>query len=75
MTLQIYNVLEREKVPFEPLTEGKINMYVCGPTVYDHAHIGHAKNYVSFDIINRYLRAKGFDVFIRAKHHGCRPSA
>ncbi len=62
MTLQIYNVLHRQKVPFEPMHEGKVNMYVCGPTVYDHAHLGHAKTYVSFDIVNRYLRAKGYDV-------------
>lgn len=62
MAIQIYNVLRREKVPFEPLTEGKVNMYVCGPTVYDHAHLGHAKNYVSFDFINRYLRSQGYDV-------------
>lgn len=62
MSLQIYNVLTREKMPFEPLTEGRVNMYVCGPTVYDHAHIGHAKNYVSFDIINRYLRFLGYDL-------------
>lgn len=62
MTLRLYNVLHREEVPFQPLVEGKINMYVCGPTVYDHAHLGHAKTYVSFDIINRYLRASGYDV-------------
>jgi cysteinyl-tRNA synthetase len=62
MALQIYNVLHREKEPFEPLTEGKVNMYVCGPTVYDHAHVGHAKTYVSFDIIVRYLRYRGYDV-------------
>ena len=62
MALQIYNVLHREKEPFEPLTEGKVNMYVCGPTVYDHAHVGHAKTYVSFDMIVRYLRYRGYDV-------------
>ncbi len=62
MALQIYNVLNREKVPFEPMHEGKVNMYVCGPTVYDHAHIGHAKVYISFDTIVRYLRYKGYNV-------------
>lgn len=62
MALQIYNVLGREKQPFEPLTEGHVNMYVCGPTVYDHAHIGHAKTYVSFDVVVRYLRYSGYDV-------------
>ena len=63
MALQIYNVLGRTKQPFEPLNEGHINMYVCGPTVYDHAHIGHAKTYVSFDVIVRYLRYTGYEVF------------
>ncbi|NDJ78248.1 MAG: cysteine--tRNA ligase [Chloroflexi bacterium] len=62
MALQVYNVLHREKVPFKPLHEGKVNMYVCGPTVYDHAHIGHAKTYVSFDVVVRYLRFSGYDV-------------
>jgi len=62
MALEVYNVLHRAKEPFEPLTEGKVNMYVCGPTVYDHAHIGHAKTYVSFDVIVRYLRYSGYDV-------------
>ena len=62
MTLQIFNVLGREKQPFVPLNEGHVNMYVCGPTVYDHAHIGHAKTYVSFDVVVRYLRYSGQDV-------------
>ena len=62
MALQIYNVLGREKQPFEPLNEGHVNMYVCGPTVYDHAHLGHAKTYVSFDVVVRYLRYSGYDV-------------
>ncbi len=62
MTIQVYNVLTRKKEPFVPLTEGKVNMYVCGPTVYDDSHIGHAKTYVSFDVIARYLRFRGFDV-------------
>ncbi|RPI99352.1 MAG: cysteine--tRNA ligase [Chloroflexi bacterium] len=62
MALQIYNVLHREKEPFEPLHEGRVNMYVCGPTVYDHAHIGHAKTYLSFDVVVRYLRYRGYDV-------------
>ncbi|HEX6384799.1 MAG TPA: cysteine--tRNA ligase [Anaerolineae bacterium] len=62
MTLRIYNVLTREKETFVPLTEGKVNIYVCGPTVYDYAHIGHAKTYVSFDVVVRYLRYWGYDV-------------
>jgi cysteinyl-tRNA synthetase len=62
MPLQLYNFLHREKEPFEPLHEGKVNMYVCGPTVYDHAHVGHAKTYVSFDVAVRYMRYRGYDV-------------
>lgn len=62
MSLRIYNVLTRQKEEFVPLVEGKVNMYVCGPTVYDYSHIGHAKTYVSFDVIVRYLRYKGYDV-------------
>jgi cysteinyl-tRNA synthetase len=62
MPLRVYNVLQREKVDFVPLHEGKVNMYVCGPTVYDHSHLGHAKAYISFDMIVRYLRFSGYDV-------------
>lgn len=62
MTLKIYNVLTRKKEDFVPLQEGKVNMYVCGPTVYDYSHIGHAKTYVSFDVVVRYLRYLGYDV-------------
>ncbi|MCI0711496.1 MAG: cysteine--tRNA ligase [Chloroflexi bacterium] len=62
MALQIYNVLHREKQDFVPLVEGKVNMYVCGPTVQDYAHLGHAKTYINFDIINKYLRWRGYDV-------------
>lgn len=62
MALHIYNVLHREKELFQPLEEGRVNMYVCGPTVYDHAHVGHAKTYLSFDVVVRYLRFRGYDV-------------
>ena len=62
MTLRVFNVLKREKVDFVPITPGKVNMYVCGPTVYDNSHLGHAKTYVSFDMIVRYLRFAGNDV-------------
>jgi cysteinyl-tRNA synthetase len=62
MPLRIYNVLGRELQEFKPITEGKVGMYVCGPTVYDAPHIGHAKNYVSFDIVVRYLRHIGYSV-------------
>ncbi len=62
MSLQIYNVLAREKQPFVPVTPGQVNMYVCGPTVYDVSHLGHAKTYVSFDVVVRWLRYSGFKV-------------
>lgn len=62
MTIKIYNVLSRRKEPFVPLADGKVNIYVCGPTVYDDSHIGHAKTYIGFDVIARYLRYVGYDV-------------
>jgi cysteinyl-tRNA synthetase len=62
MALQIYNTLSRQKEDFKPLREGSVGIYVCGPTVYGHSHIGHAKSYVSFDAIVRYLRFSGFKV-------------
>lgn len=62
MSLKIYNVLTREKEQFVPLQDGRVNIYVCGPTVYDHSHIGHAKTYVGFDVVVRYLRYSGYKV-------------
>lgn len=62
MTLNIYNTLGKKKEIFEPLENGRVHMYVCGPTVYDACHIGHARSVVVFDVIVRYLKAIGFDV-------------
>ncbi len=62
MTLRVFNVLGRELQDFVPLVPGQVTMYVCGPTVYDHPHIGHAKTYVAFDTIVRYLRSTGLNV-------------
>ena len=62
MALIVYNSLTRKSEPFVALSEGRVHMYVCGPTVYDSAHIGHAKTYVSFDVIVRYLRYLGYRV-------------
>ncbi len=62
MPLILYNTLTRQKEEFKPAREGYVGMYVCGPTVYGHSHIGHAKSYVSFDIIVRYLRYLGYKV-------------
>ncbi len=62
MALQVYNYLTRQKEVFKPLERGRVHMYVCGPTVYDHAHLGHAKLYVAMDVIVRYLRFLGYRV-------------
>ena len=62
MTLMIYNTMTRNKVPFETLEPGEVRMYVCGPTVYDKAHVGHAMSSIVFDVIRRYLEYKGYDV-------------
>ena len=60
--LQIYNTLSRKKEVFKPITEGKVGLYVCGITIYDHAHIGHARTYVAFDIVARYFKHLGYDL-------------
>ncbi|MCT8126755.1 MULTISPECIES: cysteine--tRNA ligase [unclassified Alishewanella] len=60
--LQIYNTLSRQKEVFTPITPGKVGLYVCGITIYDYCHVGHARTYVAFDVINRYLRFCGYDV-------------
>ncbi|MFX1276187.1 MAG: cysteine--tRNA ligase [Promethearchaeota archaeon] len=60
--LKIYNSLTFKKEPFKPITPNEVLMYVCGPTVYDSPHLGHAKSAVTFDIIRRYLKFKGFNV-------------
>ncbi|HEY6774802.1 MAG TPA: cysteine--tRNA ligase [Oxalicibacterium sp.] len=60
--LKIYNTLAREKQPFTPIEPGKVRMYVCGMTVYDYCHIGHARVMVVFDLVQRWLRASGYDV-------------
>ncbi|MBI5159661.1 cysteine--tRNA ligase [Candidatus Micrarchaeota archaeon] len=62
MVLKVYNTLGRKIEEFKPLEEGEVKMYVCGLTPYDKMHIGHARTYVAFDVIKRYLRFKGFSV-------------
>jgi len=62
MTLTIYNTMTRKKEQFETLDPGKVRLYVCGPTVYDKAHVGHAMSSIVFDVIRRYLEHKGYDV-------------
>ncbi|MGS0536136.1 cysteine--tRNA ligase [Pseudoalteromonas sp. SaAl2] len=60
--VNIYNTLTRQKEQFKPMVEGKIDMYVCGITIYDYCHIGHARTFVGFDVIVRYLRHLGYDL-------------
>ena len=62
MALAIYNTLTRRKEPFETLEPGRVRMYVCGVTVYDRAHVGHAMSAVVFDVIRRYLEYRGYQV-------------
>lgn len=62
MALQLYNTLTTKKEPFYSIEPNKVGMYVCGPTVYDYDHIGHARTYLSFDLLNRFLRHVGYDV-------------
>lgn len=62
MAIQLYNTLTRKKEAFVPLEEGKVKMYVCGPTVYNYIHIGNARPAIVFDTVRRYLEYRGYDV-------------
>ncbi|HEY9619671.1 MAG TPA: cysteine--tRNA ligase [Crinalium sp.] len=62
MTLTLYNTLTRHKEPFEPLEPGKVKMYCCGVTVYDYCHLGHARSYIVWDTVRRYLQWRGYQV-------------
>jgi len=62
MALRIFNTLTRRKEDFVPLVAGEVRMYVCGVTVYDLCHIGHARSAIAFDVIRRYLRFRGYRV-------------
>ena len=62
MTIQIYNTLSRKKEVFETIEPGQVRMYVCGPTVYDKAHVGHAMSVLVFDVIRRHLEYRGYKV-------------
>ena len=62
MALRLYNTATHKKEPFQPLEEGKVGIYVCGVTVYDLCHIGHARSTIVFDVLTRYLRARGYQV-------------
>lgn len=60
--IRIYNTLTQQKEAFTPIEPGKVRMYVCGMTVYDYCHLGHARVLVAFDVVTRYLRSRGYDV-------------
>jgi cysteinyl-tRNA synthetase len=62
MAIQIHDTLAGKKREFVPLEPGKVRFYACGPTVYDHAHVGHARSYVVWDVVVRHLRARGYEV-------------
>jgi cysteinyl-tRNA synthetase len=62
MSIKLYNTFTGAREEFKPLRDGEVKLYVCGVTVYDHCHIGHARSAIVFDVIYRYFRAKGFDV-------------
>ncbi len=62
MSLTLYNTLTRKKESFEPIETGKVRMYCCGVTVYDYCHLGHARSYIVWDVVRRYLAWRGYDV-------------
>ena len=62
--MKIYNTLSRTKEVFKPIEEGKIKMYVCGPTVYDYMHIGNARPLVVFDTFRRFVQYRGYDCLL-----------
>ena len=63
MVFRVMNTMSGTEEEFRPIHKNRVNMFVCGPTVYDHAHIGHARTYLAYDVIARYLRYKGFSLF------------
>ncbi|TLZ64849.1 MAG: cysteine--tRNA ligase, partial [Methanobacteriota archaeon] len=62
MTIRVYNTKSRRKEAIEAPGDRDIKMYVCGPTVYDHSHLGHARSYIAFDVVRRYLEFSGYSV-------------
>ena len=62
MPLEIYNTLSRSKQPLQPIVPGRVGLYVCGMTVYDYCHLGHARLFMAFDMAQRWMRVLGLDV-------------
>ena len=67
--LKIYNTLARDKQEFKPIEPNKVRMYVCGMTVYDYCHLGHARVMVVFDMVYRWLQGLRLRRHLRAQHH------
>ncbi|MCP8317966.1 MAG: cysteine--tRNA ligase, partial [archaeon] len=63
MTIRVYNTYTRRKEDFKPINDKKVRMFVCGPTVYDFSHLGHARTYIAYDVIARWLRYRGYNLF------------
>jgi cysteinyl-tRNA synthetase len=63
VAMKILNTMSKKKEEFTPIKDRRINMFVCGPTVYDYSHIGHARTYITFDVVAKYLRNLEYDVF------------
>jgi len=61
--MMIHSTLSGNKAPFQPIHKNRVNLFVCGPTVYDDSHIGHARTYIAFDVVARYLKYRGYSVF------------
>ena len=62
MAIRVYNTLRNKKEEFVPVEEGKVKMYVCGPTTYNYIHLGNARPIVAFDVVRRYFTYRGYDV-------------
>ncbi len=67
--VRLYNTMTQRVEPLEPLEPGHVRLYVCGLTTYDHAHAGHARTFVAFDVLVRFLRARGLPRHVRAQRH------
>lgn len=65
--IHIYDSVKKQKVEFQPLVEKKAKIYVCGPTVYDDSHLGHARSAIAFDLLHRVLKANNYDVTMTKK--------
>lgn len=70
--IYLYDSSKKEKQQFVPQENGKVAIYVCGPTVYDDAHLGHARSAIVFDLLHRVFKQNGYDVTMAKKLHRCR---